>query len=236
MVFQTQPQSLALLDSPPFLTGDSEDVRGAVLRLQARGNSTAALTPEEADALATIFVLYSSMMRRTAERLLAVRADADDVVQEVALRLPALMYQYRHGGLGGWLRRIVVTTSLMRVRRMKREEPLQEMDVEHAELPDAVLERIDFARRALATLPQSLREVVVLRLFLDYSHEDSARALGITVAASEIRMCRALKQLRARFGEPHGTQLAVGPWRAPAWHHAAASNLRMDRAAKGTGQ
>jgi RNA polymerase sigma-70 factor (ECF subfamily) len=62
------------------------------------------------------------------------------------------------------------------------------------------LERDEELRRALGALPESLRHVVVLRLCLDYSHEEIAEALDISISASEVRLCRALKRLRQLLG------------------------------------
>lgn len=191
---RTNDTDVLLVDPP-----GCNDVPAAVRVLQQRAQPVAPLSDAESRALGVIYEQYGDMMRRTAERLLVVKADADDVVQEVALRLPSLIGQYHHGGLGGWLRRIVVTTVLMRLRRERREAPLGDTDCASGELPDEVAERVDLVRRALAVLPKPQREVVVLRFFLDYTHEEIGQALGITATASEIRLCRALKQLRERL-------------------------------------
>lgn len=190
-------QLLCLASAPPT---EPEVLDRAVRTLQGRPAPLAPLTDVEQKALEAIYLGYRDMMLRVATRFAI--ADAEDVVQEVALRLPALLPQYQHGGLGGWLRRIVVTTALMRLRREGRRASLDELTEDAEPLPDVVAERVDLTRRALAVLPRPQREVVVLRFFLDYSHEEIARALGITATASEIRLCRALKVLRARFAGP----------------------------------
>ena len=58
-------------------------------------------------------------------------------------------------------------------------------------------EAVALSVEALARLAQPLREVVVLRMYHDYSHQQIAVALGISSTASEVRLCRALKRLRA---------------------------------------
>ncbi|MDH3730770.1 MAG: RNA polymerase sigma factor [Acidimicrobiia bacterium] len=48
---------------------------------------------------------------------------------------------------------------------------------------------------ALAALPLKLRAVVVLRLYLDWSTEDTGRALGIAAGTVKSRLSRALERL-----------------------------------------
>jgi DNA-directed RNA polymerase specialized sigma24 family protein len=56
---------------------------------------------------------------------------------------------------------------------------------------------------ALGRLAPPLREVVVLRYFVGCSHREIADLLAISAAASEIRLCRAIKALRLML--QHGT-------------------------------
>jgi RNA polymerase sigma-70 factor (ECF subfamily) len=124
-------------------------------------------------------------------------------VHDVFCRLPWLVVQYGTGGFGGWLKQITARVALMRLRaaRSRRDDvPLEEwLDGVPGQATDADAMRVEDdgeVRRALAGLPESLREVVVLRVYLEDSHQEIARALGITVNASEVRLCRALKRLR----------------------------------------
>jgi RNA polymerase sigma-70 factor (ECF subfamily) len=50
--------------------------------------------------------------------------------------------------------------------------------------------------RALATLPESMRTVVVLRELEGWAHQDIADFLGILEGAVMTRHCRAMKRLR----------------------------------------
>ncbi len=53
--------------------------------------------------------------------------------------------------------------------------------------------------QAVATLPEPLRMVFVLKQIEGYSHDDIAGLLGITSGASRVRFVRALRQLRLRL-------------------------------------
>jgi DNA-directed RNA polymerase specialized sigma24 family protein len=62
---------------------------------------------------------------------------------------------------------------------------------------------------ALDGLAPGLREVVVLRVFVGHSHREIAELLGISSAASEVRLCRALKALRLMLQRSVGLQRAA---------------------------
>jgi RNA polymerase sigma factor (sigma-70 family) len=53
---------------------------------------------------------------------------------------------------------------------------------------------------ALASLPPRDREVVILRILLEYSHAEVAQRLGVSEDAARMRVDRALKRLRERAG------------------------------------
>ena len=171
----------------------------AILRAAAR-TADDPLDEREARALATLYHRYAPMMLGVARRLLGREADAEDVVHDVFCRLPCLLPQYRGRGLGGWLKQVVVTGALMQLRRARtrREEPGGEQAADGGREPSASAAAGDGGEIAwaLRRLAPPLREVVVLRCFLDLSHREIGLVLDLSPAASEVRLCRAVKQLR----------------------------------------
>src|SRR5690606_8916475 len=96
-----------------------------------------------------------------------------------------------------WLRRVALRMALQRLRNRGRR---REVDLEHAApttrasaegLPAQLA-----VERALATLPEAMRTVVVLRELEGWSHHDIAEFLGIREGAVMTRHCRAMKRLR----------------------------------------
>jgi RNA polymerase sigma-70 factor (ECF subfamily) len=57
-------------------------------------------------------------------------------------------------------------------------------------------------QQAILELPETLRDVLVLKLVEGYSHEEIASLLSISAGASEVRLVRALKRLRQLLREP----------------------------------
>lgn len=185
--------------SAPAVEADVRSVDHAVYILRgARTSTPRALTDNESSAIALIYRQYSPMMLAVAMRMLNSRQDAEDVIHQLFCRLPFIMAQYRGNGLGGWLRRAAVTESLQHLRRNRTRRELDLAPNVDFEAPVSCAPTSNEAlSRALQELSVSLREVIVLRYFMDYSHRRVSEILGISEAASEIRACRALKQLRS---------------------------------------
>ncbi len=154
----------------------------------------------DADALRELHARHADSLYEAAFRLTQSAPDARDVVQEVFVGLPEALPSYAgRGSFEGWLRKVAVRTTLMKLRRRKhrREVPLGFL---RARLPtrdetDTVLDRLE-VERALAELPADLRAVVVLKHVEGYPHREIGRLLGISEGASQVRLHRARKQLR----------------------------------------
>ncbi len=162
----------------------------------------------ERAAFADLVRLYTPVAHATAV-LLGAGADADDVVQE------SFVKAYR--GLGGfrtgspfrpWLLRIVAneTRNLHRSagRRRRRERTAVEIDAvlpgigDAADPADRAIDRNreEALRRAVLTLPEPLRLVVVCRYLLDLDEAETATVLGIARGTVKSRTHRALARLR----------------------------------------
>jgi len=163
------------------------------------------LAPHEAAAVATIYRAYAGMLLTIARRMLGSNAEAEDALHDVFCRLPWVVAQYRGGGFGGWLKQTLIRASLMRLRAARRRREVVLADDADAARDDVrLVESAEYdadVRRALDALPESLRRVLELRVLHDYSHAEIAAALDITASASEVRLCRALKRLRAALDE-----------------------------------
>ncbi|HEX7091907.1 MAG TPA: sigma-70 family RNA polymerase sigma factor [Longimicrobiales bacterium] len=171
-------------------------VRGAVHQADDAALAAAARAGS-AEALAALYERHAAAVFTAALRLLGSRADAEDVLQDVFVGLPDALARYEErGAFGAWIRRVAVRTSLMALRRRSRRahEPLAAAGGLAAAPPEP--DRSVAARRAIAALPDPLRVVFVLREVEGYSHAEIAELLGITRAASALRLHRAWKLVR----------------------------------------
>lgn len=163
-----------------------------------------ALRQGEPDALAACYYAHAGRLLQVLERFTNSRADAEDVVHDVFVKLPELVRRYdERGQFSGWITRLAIRAALMRGRRDRR--MLQLDDARETAVDDEVRDVIALrtAHDAIAALPETLRHVLVLRVMLDLPHAEIAALLGISVGTSEVRLHRAIKQLRASVGGSH---------------------------------
>ncbi|MDA3038037.1 MAG: sigma-70 family RNA polymerase sigma factor [Actinomycetota bacterium] len=147
---------------------------------------------------------YGRFLYSLAYRLTGNHHDAQDLVQEVLLRVRRGLINYQPGNLEGWLGRITTNAFLDRVRRQKRRPtvPLPEeaenflpgssgieAEMAAADLPDDL-------QRLLADLPVGYRAPVVLKDVLGYSYDDIALSLGIPVGTVRSRIHRGRSRLK----------------------------------------
>lgn len=164
-----------------------------------------ALREGDPDALAACYYAHAGRLLQVLERFTNSRADAEDVVHDVFVKLPELVRRYdERGQFSGWITRLAIRAALMRSRRERR--VLQLDDARGAGMDAAVEDDVRdvvalrTAHDAVAALPEPMRQVLVLRVMLDLPHAEIAALLGISVGTSEVRLHRAIKQLRASVG------------------------------------
>lgn len=131
--------------------------------------------------------------------------DAQDLVQDVLLRVQRGLATYQPGSMEAWLSRITTNAFLDRVRRQKRRptDALPEDDPDRVLPPsDSAADALDAAvlpehlQEALADLPEDYRAAVVLCDVLGFSYEEIAESLDIPVGTVRSRIHRGRARLR----------------------------------------
>jgi RNA polymerase sigma-70 factor (ECF subfamily) len=149
---------------------------------------------------------YHEDCRRLATRLLGNRDDAEDAVQETFLRAFRGLGGYRERErFRAWLYRILVnrcrTIAGRRARHEARFVSDPEPDRHAADRPGADGELRDALQAALETLPDPLREAVLLKHGEGLDYEEMSRITGAGVSALKMRVKRACEALRPRLEE-----------------------------------
>ncbi len=143
-----------------------------------------------------------------ATRLLADRAEAEDVTQEAMLRLWKIAPDWRAGEaqVTTWLYRVVTNlcTDLRRARVRRAGVGLDDAPEPAAEALSAVASMIEADRmaaltRALAQLPERQRQAVVLRHIEGLSNPDIGLIMDLGVEAVESLTARGKRALAARL-------------------------------------
>jgi RNA polymerase sigma-70 factor (ECF subfamily) len=156
---------------------------------------------------------FDELVRRTyvdtytlAVRLTGNEEDARDVVQEAYLRAWKGLKRFRGDAqFSTWMYRITANTSYTHMQKRKRQRTANLDDVEEpmdARLegqPDAMAESsagLAELAAAVECLPETLRQIVILKDVYGLPHEAIAEELDISVAAAKVRLHRGRKKLR----------------------------------------
>lgn len=138
----------------------------------------------------------------TACRLLADRAEAEDVAQEAMIRLWQVAPNWDAGRarVSTWLHRVVSNLCIDRMRKQRCAGPQVAPDDIMDETPSVVDRLLEGERKrvlleALATLPERQRLAVEMRLIEGFSNPHIAAELGVSVAAVESLTARGKRGL-----------------------------------------
>lgn len=147
---------------------------------------------------------HGRFLYTVAYRLTGNRDDAEDLVQEVLLRVRRGLETYQPGSMEGWLSRIATNAFLDDVRRRRR-RPVDLLPDE----PDRVLPAAAPADEALAAevlpadvqdalrrLPEDFRVAVVLCDVVGLPYQEIGEALGVPVGTVRSRIHRGRALLR----------------------------------------
>lgn len=158
------------------------------------------------------------LLRNRVFRIVRNREDTEDVVQDALLKAYKHLSDFRgSSSFATWLNRIAINSALMvlRKRKSRSEVPLDQRGLEEHtwemwEFPDpcpnpeqAYTKRqvVDLVSRAIDRLPPAYRIVLEDRYRREWSIQECADAVGISVAAAKSRLFRARLTIRSALEE-----------------------------------
>ncbi len=166
---------------------------------------------------------------------------ADDIVQEVWLRVLRNPGSFRGGSFTGWLFRICRN---LLVDRFRKRRELNESDLrmgDGAGLIEAMVdpggdplgnavraEESARLQKVLETLPLEQREVFVMRTQGGLRFRDIAVAQGCSINTVLARMRYALDRIRVRMGDPDGARSSSGGSAGDSGRHGPGVSERRD--------
>jgi len=146
---------------------------------------------------------YRRRMLLLARRITDSAADADEILQEVFLKVWMVAPTWRTEGpakFSTWLRRVVLNASIDRKRR-RIFSPLDEA-ADLIDQRDGGFETAFASERhaaildAMATLPDRQRSALLLHYLNEMSAPEAAKALGVSVSSLESLLVRGKRALR----------------------------------------
>lgn len=147
-------------------------------------------------------ILNQNQIYRLAFSYVHNKDDALDIVQESIYKAMAGKRSLHNSdSVRPWFYKIVVNTALDFLRRKKREaEPDEDILLHGESVADDHYEDIDL-KRALDSLPDLYRSIVVLRYFEDLTLEEIAGILNENLSTVKTRLYKSLKLLRVEMSE-----------------------------------
>ena len=153
---------------------------------------------------------YQPTVQRVLAQLDVSAADAEDLAQEVFVRVYRNLHRFRGGSsFYTWLYRITVNVFFDHTKKRKRADVrLQRLqhavvDVAHGAADPGDPFRFAFEQltadafaRAIAALPEAFRDVVAMREVDDLSYEEIALHAGISIGTVRSRLSRARARLK----------------------------------------
>ncbi|HSB36475.1 MAG TPA: RNA polymerase sigma factor [Thermoanaerobaculia bacterium] len=173
----------------------------------------------EPEGATGLFRKYSVPVFRYADRMLANRSEAEEVAQEVFLKMIARVEQYDgRASVASWLFAIAANASRDRLRRSTRRSVVSLEAVAEVASDDpladealAARERRDLVRKALAALSSDQREALVLARYHGLPYAEIAKTLAISEGAVKTRIFRAMEKLKDAVSQGGPTWNAVTP-------------------------
>ena len=161
------------------------------------------------EAIGVLYDRYGATLLPIALRIVGSRADAEDVMHDAFVTLPARARHYsaERGSVGAWLVILVRNLSIDRTRRRGVRQSVQSLQAAASpEPPDAsadpeaavgIARRQEQIRRALASLPAAQRATLQTAFFEGLSYPEISARDGVSLGTVKSRAARALAALRA---------------------------------------
>lgn len=162
-------------------------------------------------AFATLYQCFGPPCFKLAMRMLGERQQAEDLVQEVFLKMMDTIGSYRGDApFGAWLKRMAANACIDQLRR-QRHGSEDDPDALFAHMsgdgPEAS-SMVD-AWSLLARLPPRARAVLVLHEFEGYTHSELAALFGQSESYSKSILARAIGRLNSLVAPSSFTQVSI---------------------------
>ena len=163
-------------------------------------------SPEEQDKFILIYNEYKDLMLNVANTVLQNKADAEDAVHEAFLRILKNLHKIdkvfcpKTQGFVVIIVKNIAKTMYSRKNKIKKIEVINDLvGIKNNE----VAENLDakFVVQCIKNLPETYREILLVRYYNECSTAQTAKILGISQDAAHKRIQRAKQMLEAMLNE-----------------------------------
>jgi len=147
-----------------------------------------------------LYELYVDAMYNVSMRLMQIKEDAEDVVQDSFIEAFNNLSSFRYDStFGSWLKRIVINKSINQLKKKKIPIVPIENEMYHIKSDEAVDETstMDIKKviKSIKRLPAGYQQIINLYLVEGYDHVEISEILGITTSTSKSQYHHAKKRL-----------------------------------------
>ena len=162
------------------------------------------------EAFGEIVSRFDKMVARTVKGMLGDSAFAEDIGQEVFVKLYNSLSEFRgEAKLSTYIQKIAVNLTLNEIKRNKRFSSMFSQkgnsDLHELEIPDHDTEKRKDAKeivnKALMNIDPKFRIIVTMRMLQGYSTKETAEILELPIGTVLSRLSRAQEQLRTILGK-----------------------------------
>jgi RNA polymerase sigma-70 factor, ECF subfamily len=156
-------------------------------------------------AFGELVTCYRKMVARTVKGMLGDSVFAEDIGQEVFIKLYYSLPEFRGDSkLSTYIQKIAVNLTLNEIKRRKRffslfvqkgNSEMYEVEVADCDSEDRK-EAIDIVNKAMMALDPAFRIIVTMRMLQGYSTKETAELLDLPLGTVLSRLSRAQEQLR----------------------------------------
>lgn len=159
-------------------------------------------TDHNEQAFRVLYRRYDKRLFGYCHRVAGTKEGAQDIFQSVITAVFEKREQFHGGSFVAWMFTIARHASLKHTQHIKRSRafsPLEDYNDVFADASDKTGDDIllrEALHKSMRSLSQEFKEVLELRYFEDFSYEEIAGILSISVSLAKVRVFRAKQQLQ----------------------------------------
>jgi RNA polymerase sigma-70 factor (ECF subfamily) len=159
---------------------------------------------EDENCQRLLYEKYAAKMFAVSMRYCSSREEAEDVLQEAFIRIYDKIASFRkEGSFEGWIRRVVVNTSLKSKDKKYYQRELGGVEDYDIPVSAGIIEQMSARdiQSLMAKLPEGYRTVFNLYAVEGYSHKEIGQMLGVSEITSRSQYHRAKASLKEMINQ-----------------------------------
>ena len=167
------------------------------------------------DAIKSLYEKHAPSLLSLCLRYCGNIEDAEDVLHDGFIKIIKNLHTFKprkNGSFTGWIKRIMVNTSLNHLRDRSKENRITDIDpviekisIEDEDETGPVFDPEKFSRETIMTLicelPAGYRSVFNMYVFEEYSHSEIARIMKFSESTSKSQLSKARAALRKKLNQ-----------------------------------